>query len=66
MLPLGSSLLKKIVLHAQTFFCFPFVLLQLIPCCLPRCVGIQFALVALAFQGLGLYCALVWATSNNE
>lgn len=36
---------------------------KLIPCCLPRCVGVQFALVALAFQGLGLYLALVWMTS---
>ena len=36
---------------------------QLIPCCLPRCVGVQFALVALAFQGFGLYFALVWMTS---
>ena len=25
-----------------------------------RCVGVQFALVALAFQGLGIYFALVW------
>ena len=37
---------------------------KLIPCCLPRCVGVQFALVALAFQALGLYLALVWMTST--
>mmetsp|Transcript_38935 Transcript_38935/g.70148 ORF Transcript_38935/g.70148 Transcript_38935/m.70148 type:complete len:277 (-) Transcript_38935:417-1247(-) len=36
---------------------------KLIPCCMPRCVGVQFALVALAFQGLGLYLALVWMAS---
>lgn len=38
---------------------------KLIPCCLPRCVGVQFAVVALAFQGLGLYFALVLMTSAN-
>lgn len=38
---------------------------KLIPCCLPRCVGVQFAVVALGFQGLGLYLALVWMSSAN-
>lgn len=38
---------------------------DLIPCCLPRCVGVQFAIVALLFQGLGLYGALVWMASSN-
>lgn len=38
---------------------------QLIPCCLPRCVGVQFVLVALAFLGLGVYLALVWMVSDN-
>mmetsp|Transcript_37512 Transcript_37512/g.82126 ORF Transcript_37512/g.82126 Transcript_37512/m.82126 type:complete len:237 (-) Transcript_37512:18-728(-) len=33
---------------------------ELIPCCFPRCVGVQFACVALLFQGLGIYLALVW------
>eukprot|EP00591_Stephanopyxis_turris_P010793 CAMPEP_0195507416 /NCGR_PEP_ID=MMETSP0794_2-20130614/874_1 /TAXON_ID=515487 /ORGANISM="Stephanopyxis turris, Strain CCMP 815" /LENGTH=194 /DNA_ID=CAMNT_0040634093 /DNA_START=351 /DNA_END=932 /DNA_ORIENTATION=- len=33
---------------------------QLIPCCLPRCVGVQFAIVALFFQAGGVYLALVW------
>lgn len=37
---------------------------KLIPCCMPRCVGVQFGLVALAFQGLGLYLALVWMSST--
>jgi len=37
---------------------------QLIPCCFPRCVGVQFAVIALALQGLGLYFALVWMTST--
>lgn len=37
---------------------------KLIPCCMPRCVGVQFAILALAFQGLGLYLALVWMTSS--
>ena len=38
---------------------------KLIPCCLPRCVGVQFAVVAIAFQALGLYLALVWMTSGS-
>lgn len=33
-------------------------------CCLPRCVGIQFMLVGLIFQGLGIYLALVWLVST--
>mmetsp|Transcript_21881 Transcript_21881/g.47547 ORF Transcript_21881/g.47547 Transcript_21881/m.47547 type:complete len:280 (+) Transcript_21881:102-941(+) len=37
---------------------------KLIPCCLPRCVGVQFAVLAIAFQALGLYFALVWMTST--
>mmetsp|Transcript_29005 Transcript_29005/g.57854 ORF Transcript_29005/g.57854 Transcript_29005/m.57854 type:complete len:267 (+) Transcript_29005:119-919(+) len=37
---------------------------QLIPCCLPRCVGLQFVIVALGFQSLGLYFALVWMSST--
>ena len=35
------------------------------PCCLPRCVGVQFALCAIVFQALGMYFALVWLTDNN-
>ena len=37
---------------------------KMVPCCLPRCVGVQFAVVALAFQALGLYLALVWMSSD--
>ncbi|KAL7525369.1 hypothetical protein ACHAWF_001328 [Thalassiosira exigua] len=37
---------------------------QLIPCCLPRYVGLQFALVGLGLQAFGLYLALVWMTST--
>mmetsp|Transcript_38841 Transcript_38841/g.87543 ORF Transcript_38841/g.87543 Transcript_38841/m.87543 type:complete len:283 (+) Transcript_38841:71-919(+) len=36
---------------------------KLIPCCLPRCVGVQFMVVALAFQAGALYLALVWMGS---
>ena len=39
---------------------------QALPCCLPRCVGVQFWIVAFAFQGIGLYLALVWMWSNGE
>lgn len=37
---------------------------DLIPWCLPRWVGLQFAAVALGLQALGLYLALVWMTST--
>jgi hypothetical protein len=37
---------------------------QVIPCCLPRCVGIQFWIVAFLFQVVGLYMALVWMVST--
>ena len=33
-------------------------------CCLPRCVGVQFMLVGLIFQGLGIYLALVWLVTT--
>lgn len=39
---------------------------ELIPCCLPRCVGVQFAVVALFFQGLGLWFALVIMSGDNN
>lgn len=38
---------------------------ELIPCCRPRCVGVQFWIVAFIFQAAGLYLALVWQVSNN-
>jgi hypothetical protein len=38
---------------------------QLIPCCLPRCVGVQFWVLAFVFQVLGIYCALVWLVSTD-
>lgn len=38
---------------------------EAIPCCHPRCVGVQFWIVAFTFQVLGLYMALVWMMSND-
>jgi Peptidase M50B-like len=38
---------------------------QLIPCCFPRCVGVQFWIAAVAFNVLGLYFALVWLASTE-
>lgn len=38
---------------------------KLIPCCLPKCVGVQFALIAFAWQALGVYLALVWMSSST-
>mmetsp|Transcript_50653 Transcript_50653/g.122220 ORF Transcript_50653/g.122220 Transcript_50653/m.122220 type:complete len:236 (-) Transcript_50653:204-911(-) len=35
------------------------------PCCIPRCVGVQFALAAILCQAAGLYFALVGLVSNN-
>jgi Peptidase M50B-like len=39
---------------------------QLVPCCFPRCVGVQFWIVAFLFQVVGLYIALVWQVSNQQ
>ena len=39
---------------------------QVIPCCFPRCVGVQFWIVSFALQALGFYMALVWLVSNNN
>ena len=36
---------------------------NLIPFCRPRCVGVQFLLVGLAFQVIGIYLAMVWLIS---
>jgi hypothetical protein len=38
---------------------------QLIPCCRPRCVGVQFWLAAAGFNVLGFYIALVWQVSTE-
>jgi len=35
------------------------------PWCHPRCVGVQFALLAIIFQALGLYIALVSLANDN-
>lgn len=37
---------------------------KLISCCLPRCVGIQFMLMAILFQILGIYLAIVWLVTT--
>mmetsp|Transcript_14112 Transcript_14112/g.27035 ORF Transcript_14112/g.27035 Transcript_14112/m.27035 type:complete len:257 (+) Transcript_14112:92-862(+) len=39
---------------------------KLIPCCFPKCAGVQFWLISFAFQGMGLYMGLVWLLSENE
>jgi|UPI000581A310 hypothetical protein len=39
---------------------------KLYPCCLPRCVGVQFWMVAFAFQVAGIYCALVWMVTEHN
>lgn len=38
---------------------------KLIPCCLPRCVGVQFWVLAFIFQVVGIYLALVWLVSTD-
>jgi hypothetical protein len=34
------------------------------PCCMPRCVGVQFLILAIIFQVLGLWLAMVWLVST--
>ena len=38
---------------------------KLCPICLPRCVGVQWGMIAMAFQVIGLYLALCWLASTN-
>jgi hypothetical protein len=38
----------------------------LFPCCLPRCVGVQFWCLAVIFQVVGLYLAMVWLMSDGN
>eukprot|EP00956_Cyclotella_meneghiniana_P018145 scaffold29999_cov53-Cyclotella_meneghiniana.AAC.1 len=52
---------KRTVEGSDSHACF-----KLIPCCLPRLVGLQFGIVALIFQALGLYLALVWMTTSID
>lgn len=35
------------------------------PFCIPRCVGVQFGVLAIGCQALGLYIALVLLTDDN-
>ena len=53
--------MKRTVEGSDSHACF-----KLIPCCLPRLVGLQFGIVALIFQALGLYLALVWMTTSID
>jgi len=39
---------------------------QLVPCCFPRCVGIQFWVFAVAFNVVGLYLGLVWMVTTSQ
>lgn len=34
-------------------------------CCKPKCVGVQFLILAIIFQFAGIYLALVWMTQNT-
>jgi len=46
--------ISRTVEGSDAYACF-----QMWPCCLPRCVGVQFALAAIVCQCAGLYFALV-------
>ena len=39
---------------------------KVVPCCFPRCVGLQFAFCALVFQAVGLYLGLVWMFTSLD
>jgi hypothetical protein len=55
-----DDLLSRTVEQSDAYACY-----KMWPCCLPRCVGVQFAFLAIIFQVLGLYLALVWLTDDN-
>lgn len=39
---------------------------QAFPCCRPRCVGVQFLVMALVFQVVGVYLGVVWMVSASD
>lgn len=52
--------ISRTVEGSDAYACF-----QMWPCCMPRCVGVQFAILAICCQVGGLYFALVGLTGNN-
>lgn len=46
--------ISRTVEGSDAYACF-----QMWPCCMPRCVGVQFAVAAIICQCLGMYFALV-------
>ena len=53
--------ISRTVEGSDAYACF-----QMWPCCLPRCVGVQFAVLALICQAAGLYFALVSLSGDNN
>jgi hypothetical protein len=52
--------ISRTVEGSDAYACF-----QMWKCCMPRCVGVQFAVLAIICQVAGLYFALVGLTGDN-
>jgi hypothetical protein len=50
-----DDLITRTVEGSDSHACY-----QLYPCCLPRCVGVLWAMIAFFFMAAGVYLALVW------
>jgi len=55
-----DDLIMRTVQGSDAYACY-----EIIPCCYPKCVGVQFILIALVFQVIGIYLALVWLTTKG-
>ena len=54
LMDIWDDTISRTVEGSDAYACF-----KMWPCCLPRCVGVQFALCAIVCQVAGLYIALV-------
>jgi len=56
-----DDLMKRTVVGSDAYACY-----EIMPCCLPRCVGLQWGLCALILQLFGLWCALILMSDECE
>lgn len=50
----STDTVKRTVTESDAYACY-----EEYPCCLPRCVGVQWLIISILFQWLGIWLALV-------
>lgn len=61
LMDIWDDTISRTVEGSDAYACF-----QMWPCCMPKCVGVQFALLAMCCQAAGLYLALVGMMGDNQ